>query len=201
MGKAYSKLIKGIIDGSRNAAIQGLASFIRYKDVLTLSKIYNLKEGKTMNGVLDLKITGANNNPDSRNEANNIANAIYDKIQAGDLTIEAIPEALNEGQKLLDASNKVNRKSSKKVKVNKEQLFDLINPDGTTEESIQAMSRADKAIQLGNKLDKPTKGISVFDFDDTLAFSDSKVIVTQNGKTFKITPAEFAESSSILESE
>ena len=201
MGKAYSKLIKGIIDGSRNAAIQGLASFIRYKDVLTLSKIYNLKEGKTMNEVLDLKITGANNNPDSRNEANNIANAIYDKIQAGDLTIEAIPEALNEGQKLLDASNKVNRKSSKKVKVNKEQLFDLINPDGTTEESIQAMSRADKAIQLGNKLDKPTKGISVFDFDDTLAFSDSKVIVTQNGKTFKITPAEFAESSSILESE
>jgi len=201
MGKAYSKLIKGIIDGSRNAAIQGLASFIRYKDVLTLSKIYNLKEGKTMNEVLGLKIIGANNNPDSRNEANNIANAIYDKIQAGDLTIEALPEALNEGQKLLDASNKVNRKSSKKVKVNKEQLFDLINPNGTTEESIQAMSRADKAIQEGNKLDKPTKGISVFDFDDTLAFSDSKVIVTQNGKTFKITPAEFAESSSILESE
>tara|TARA_R110002020_G_scaffold134934_2_gene301311 strand:- start:13 stop:9384 length:9372 start_codon:yes stop_codon:yes gene_type:complete len=201
MGKAYSKLIKGIIDGTRNAAIQGLASFIRYKDVLTLSKIYNLKEGKTMNEVLDLKITGANNNPDSRNEADNIANAIYDKIQAGDLTIAAIPEALKEGQKLLDASNKVNRKSSKKVKVNKEQLFDLINPDGTTEESIQAMSRADKAIQLGNELDKPTKGISVFDFDDTLAFSDSKVIVTQNGKTFKITPAEFAESSSILESE
>lgn len=201
MGKAYSRLIKGIINGSRNAAIQGLASFIRYKDVLTLSEIYNLKEGKTMNEVLDLKITGANNNPDSRNEADNITNAIYDKIQAGNLTIEAIPEALNEGQKLLDASNKVNRKSSKKVKVNKEQLFDLINPDGTTEESIQAMSRADKAIQLGNKLDKPTKGISVFDFDDTLAFSDSKVIVTQNGKTFKITPAEFAESSSILESE
>ena len=37
------------------------------------------------------------------------------------------------------------------------------------------------------------KGISVYDFDDTLAFSKSKIIVTMpNGKVTKITPAEFA---------
>ena len=53
----------------------------------------------------------------------------------------------------------------------------------------------------GRKINKPTKGISVFDFDDTLAFSNSKVIVTIGDKTFKITPAEFAQQSEVLEKE
>ena len=37
------------------------------------------------------------------------------------------------------------------------------------------------------------KGISVYDFDDTLAFSSSKIVVTMpNGKVKEITPAQFA---------
>jgi hypothetical protein len=36
------------------------------------------------------------------------------------------------------------------------------------------------------------KGISVYDFDDTLAFSKSQVIVKKDGKSYMITPAEFA---------
>mgnify|MGYP003321937326 CR=1 FL=1 len=83
----------------------------------------------------------------------------------------------------------------------KENLFNLINEDGTTEASIEAMSNADKAMVEGRKINKPTKGISVFDFDDTLAFSNSKVIVTIGDKTFKITPAEFAQQSEVLEKE
>ena len=108
-----------------------------------------------------------------------------------------IPKAKAE----LKAANKVNAKSSKRVKLNKENLFNLINEDGTTEASIEAMSNADKAMVEGRKINKPTKGISVFDFDDTLAFSNSKVIVTIGDKTFKITPAEFAQQSEVLEKE
>lgn len=42
------------------------------------------------------------------------------------------------------------------------------------------------------------KGISVYDFDDTLAFSESKVIVNQDDETYKITPAEFASNGESL---
>jgi hypothetical protein len=45
------------------------------------------------------------------------------------------------------------------------------------------------------------KGISVYDFDDTLAFSKSQVIVNKDGKSYKITPAEFAKQGETLASE
>ena len=197
MGPAYSKLIKSIIDGTKTAAYQGLASFIRYKDVIKgPGSIWNLKNKKTLADLMDLKLTGTNNNVDSRNDRTNIVNKITEEA----LTIP-IEERLVQANKELYAANDVNAKSSKRVKINKENLLDLINANGTTEASIEVMSRADKAIQEGNKLDKPTKGISVFDFDDTLAYSDSKVIVTLDGKTFKITPAEFAQQSEVLERE
>ena len=61
----------------------------------------------------------------------------------------------------------------------------------------------------GSPLTKPSrevdinierKGISVFDFDDTLAFSDSKVIVNlPDGTTREITPAQFASESESLQ--
>ena len=62
------------------------------------------------------------------------------------------------------------------------------------------MGNADKTVDLGNKASKKIKGISVFDFDDTLAFSKSMVIVNlSNGTTQKITPAEFASEAELLE--
>lgn len=45
------------------------------------------------------------------------------------------------------------------------------------------------------------KGISVYDFDDTLAFSKSQVIVNKDGESYKITPAEFAKQGETLASE
>jgi uncharacterized short protein YbdD (DUF466 family) len=49
-----------------------------------------------------------------------------------------------------------------------------------------------------NNVNKPRKGISVIDFDDTLAISDSRVIVKmKDGKVLKWTPAEFAQNAEI----
>ena len=46
------------------------------------------------------------------------------------------------------------------------------------------------------------KGMSIYDFDDTLAFSDSKIIVTMpNGKVKKITPAQFAAQDETLKAQ
>ena len=192
MGALFSKVIEGIVKGERQPAFQGIVSFSRYMEdgLLNIGEFWNLKENKLLVDVLGFDLKGINNNADSRNARTNLINkALEDKL--------TIPKAQAE----LKAANKVNTKQSKRVKINKENLFDLINADGTTEASIEAMSRADKAIQEGNKLDKPRKGISVFDFDDTLAYSDSKVIVTLDGKTFKITPSEFAQQSEVLERE
>ena len=127
--------------------------------------------------------------------ADNIAfqNALILEILTGDkTTADANAE--------VQAVKEVNAKQSKQTKRNKQNLFDLINADGTTDASIEAMSNADKAAFQGRKIDKPTKGISVFDFDDTLAFSDSKVIVNKSDGTIeKITPAEFALQAEALE--
>ena len=192
MGAFFSKVIEGIIKGERQAAFQGIISFSRYMEdgLLNIGEFWNLKENKLLVDVLGFDLKGINNNADSRNARTNLINKVLeDKL--------TIPKAQAE----LKAPNKVNAKSSKRVKLNKENLFDLINEDGTTEASIEAMSNADKAAFQGRKIDKPTKGISVFDFDDTLAFSNSKVIVTVGNKTFKITPAEFAQQSEVLERE
>ena len=59
--------------------------------------------------------------------------------------------------------------------------------------------QTEKAIEARNK---ERKGISVLDFDDTLAVSNSKIIVTSaDGKVSKITPAKFATDAGILEDE
>jgi len=64
---------------------------------------------------------------------------------------------------------------------------------------LNDLNNHDKALRNARDLNAPKKGISIFDFDDTLATSKSKVIVTVDGKTTKITPAEFAKQHSSLE--
>ena len=119
---------------------------------------------------------------------------------------ELILEILTSDKTATDANAEIravketNGKQSNQIKINKKTLLNLIDDNGTTESSIDAMSNADKAATQGRKIDKPNKGISVFDFDDTLAFSNSKVIVNKSdGTTEKITPAEFALQAETLE--
>ena len=62
------------------------------------------------------------------------------------------------------------------------------------------MNDADTTASLAKRYSKEPKGISVFDFDDTLAYSDSKVLVKlPTGEIIKITPAEFANQAEDLE--
>ena len=58
----------------------------------------------------------------------------------------------------------------------------------------------DTALRNARNLNAPVKGISIFDFDDTLATTKSKIIVNMpDGKVKKITPAEFAKQHGKLE--
>lgn len=65
---------------------------------------------------------------------------------------------------------------------------------------LNDLNNYDKALRNARDLNKPKKGISIFDFDDTLATSKSKVIVEMpDGSTNELTPAEFAKQHSKLE--
>ena len=70
----------------------------------------------------------------------------------------------------------------------------------TTIGQVQNLSNYDKAAKKARSLNTTERGISVFDFDDTLARTKSRVIVTMpNGKTSKIDATEFAKNSVTLE--
>ncbi len=70
----------------------------------------------------------------------------------------------------------------------------------TTNGQTQNLSNYDNAADKARSLNTTERGISVFDFDDTLASTKSKVIVTMpDGKTSKINAADFAKNSITLE--
>tara|TARA_B100001939_G_scaffold313873_1_gene297917 strand:+ start:1 stop:4746 length:4746 start_codon:yes stop_codon:yes gene_type:complete len=67
-------------------------------------------------------------------------------------------------------------------------------------EQSKKFKNYDKALQMANRLNPPAKGISILDFDDTLAKTKSNVLYTlPDGTKGKINATEFAEKSSALE--
>jgi hypothetical protein len=68
--------------------------------------------------------------------------------------------------------------------------------------SQKNISNINKARQMANRPDAPVKGISVWDFDDTLARTNSNVLYTlPNGKKGKLNATEFALRSGELEAQ
>ncbi len=65
--------------------------------------------------------------------------------------------------------------------------------------SLSITENFDKAITLGNSLDQPTKGISVWDFDDTLATTKSNVLFTMpDGTKGKLDASRFAKEGDAM---
>jgi len=87
----------------------------------------------------------------------------------------------------ISAINSANYIRDKKAK---EILSDEINTTSNSRKNLQ---------QANSRSVAKTKGISVFDFDDTLARTKSKIQVDLNGKKFKIDATEFALKSADLE--
>jgi len=64
---------------------------------------------------------------------------------------------------------------------------------------VNNLNNYDKALRNARNPNAPTKGITVFDFDDTLAISNSLVGVTMpDGDSFKIDATEFAQRGDAL---
>jgi len=92
-------------------------------------------------------------------------------------------------------------KQSKGVNINDLKTSGVLNvEDGMT--SADVLSKAaglDDALRLARKFDQPIKKIRVFDFDDTLATSNSLVFYTnKDGTQGELTAEQFAEQGSDL---
>ena len=169
---------------------------------INLNEYVTYKDGKVMTIAesLGLPLDKSLRNPDSINFQNKLLKEILGVYKENNTFVLKEPKSIKSAKAELKDSQIVNGKSSKKVNVNQKTLFNLITPNSTTEASIEAMGNADKTVELGNKSSKKIKGISVFDFDDTLAFSKSMVIViAPDGTTTKISPAQFASEAELLE--
>ena len=68
-----------------------------------------------------------------------------------------------------------------------------------TPQQIDTAKRLDKAISVARKSQNPSRGITILDFDDTLATSKSEVISTSpDGVVRKLTAEEFAKEGADL---
>ena len=80
--------------------------------------------------------------------------------------------------KLEATALKANNKIAKKTGV--------VSESRTNKEAIAKMKIVDKALELGRKKNKKAQGMSTFDFDETVGFSNNFVIARKGGKTKKI---------------
>ena len=69
---------------------------------------------------------------------------------------------------------------------------DIITTKQSPNEVKQTLVNSQDARNKAQEVKKETKGLSAFDFDDTLALTKEKVIYTLDGKTGELTAGEFA---------
>jgi len=77
--------------------------------------------------------------------------------------------------------------SMKRAQISNSNISNVVNKNHNTQKQVNTLENIDKALAKGRSLNTPEKGISVFDFDDTLAKTNSKVIVTMPESTQSIT--------------
>ena len=107
-----------------------------------------------------------------------------------------------QAQERIDAYESTAKDEVKSSKKNRNTFGDKVDANSTIENQIKDLGNYDKAAELGRSLNTPTKGISVFDFDDTLARTKEKVIVEMpDGSSKEISAAEFARTAGELESQ
>jgi len=116
---------------------------------------------------------------------------------------------LEKARENLKASELTWNKKTVQVKNNAKNLApEFLSENQTTSEQKETLENSLDTQVNAQKVNKKKKGISVFDFDDTLAKTKEKVIVyapafkpgTGQEVSMKLTPAEFAEQAQDLES-
>ncbi len=151
------------------------------------SKIVQYIEGKidkaTLNAYLD------------KTTINNISKAIDEQLKKEGSLEEDRYNLIDNYKGKVAINVNYGAKNKQSAKLNSENLPKNLRVEGQTlEQSLKQAEAFDKAIDLGNSLDRPTRGISVWDFDDTLATTKSSVLYTMpDGTKGKLDASRFAK--------
>ena len=122
-------------------------------------------------------------------------NMLYDMFVKGEPKAEVIKQRLTAKYNLNTQRTKTDI-VAKNSKTFGDQIFDK---EGTSTAQKQTMLNSLETRVLASKPNRKAKGISIFDFDDTLAKTKEKVIVNNaDGTTTEISAAQFAKTADIL---
>jgi hypothetical protein len=158
---------------------------------INLNTIKDFKTGKTFADIMNVGVTSkaSKKNPNIIYAQNSL---ISEQITS-DLDGKTTKARIEAYEPIADLEFKASKKNTTK-------FGDKVNNEMTVADQLTMLGVYDKAASLGRKLDTPKKGISVFDFDDTLAETKEKVIVNNSdGTTVEISAAKFAEQASELQ--
>jgi len=186
--KLDATLPEGVSILTPNAGIRRFAA----ADI-NLNTIKDFKTGKTFADIMNVGVT----NKASEKNPNIIyaQNSLISEQITSDLDGKTTKARIKAYEPIADLEFKASKKNTVK-------FGDKVNNEMTVADQLTMLGVYDKAASLGRKLDTPKKGISVFDFDDTLAKTKEKVIVNNpDGTTKEISAAQFAEQASDLEAE
>ena len=158
---------------------------------IDLNSIVNYETGQTMAEELGVVLKPSDVNPDTIFDQNEILKTVLD----GTITAKAGQDLLKEIAKL----KSVPKASNKNNKENSVISYSISKPNP---EVLNNLDNADKAMTNARNPEAPVKKIRVFDFDDTLARSNSKVLYEMpDGTEGSLSATQFAERAGELESQ
>ena len=191
MDSAFDDIYKGLLNGDIKALGNGLASLSRYTsgEFINPNGYYLIKEGKSIAEYYGVELPFKQQTPDAIKAQLEAINA---QLQGLSKT-EALARFNAKMAELIPAKNKQN-------KVLAQQFSPKLADNTSTEQKIKVLGDYDTTLKRSRALNTKPKGISVFDFDDTLAKTKEKVIVNKaDGTTIEISAAKFAEQASELQ--
>ena len=160
---------------------------------ISLSSITNPLTGKTLAQENNVEVPS---NLESDPNVIAIQNSLVSEQQRDENPITA-KQAQNRMNVFTESLAKPTQQASKRrVK----DFSPKLSNDQTVDKQIEVLGNYDKASAKARSLNTPKKGISVFDFDDTLAKTKEQVIVNKlDGTEVSISAAQFAKTAVQLE--
>ena len=190
--------------------VDGVAQHLIPKELQGLkdSKEYKGSKGRASENDLVNTFVKENSGKDQVFIAGEYAGMTVSEVMVKKYGAEAIKKMLkdipyenlsSEGVKAKQAADYYKEKNVvKKQNIEVVKEASMASKDLTQSEMLNELNKRDKAFRLANERNKTIKKARVFDFDDTVARTNSKVFAERDGKRKVLTAEEFAKQGKDL---